>query len=182
MRLFVAVPIPAEVRAEMTAWVPRAAALVGDAVRWNPPEQWHLTVVFLGEVPDESLPTVIAAGNDALSDAAALTLQMRGGGRFGDRVLWAGLAAGGLVALSGRLRDRLRAAGIGFDDKPFRPHLTLARARSGRSVDLRPAAAALADFTGSVWTARGVDLVRSRLGAGPDRGALHETVHTWPLL
>lgn len=181
MRLFVAVPIPAEIRAEVAAWVPRAATHTGDAVRWSAPEKWHLTLVFLGDVPDDRVPRVVAAGAAAVAGVSAPTLHLHGGGRFGDRVLWLGLTGGDLTAIATAMRDQLRRTGIEFDDKPFRPHLTLARARSGRSVDLRPAAAALTDFAGSTWTARGVELVRSRLGAGPDRGALHESVHTWPL-
>jgi 2'-5' RNA ligase len=182
VRLFVAVSIPAAIRAEVAAWVPRAEALTGDTVRWNAPDQWHLTLVFLGEVPEDRLPAVVAAGTRTLHEAAAARLQLRGGGRFGDRVLWVGLRDdGALRGLADALRAELRTDGFPVDDKPFRPHLTLARSRSGRRPDLRPAAAALDGFVGSSWTADAVHLMHSRLGAGPDGRAAHEVVHTWPL-
>lgn len=182
MRLFISVPVPAPIRAEVAAWVPRAEALTGDTVRWNAPDQWHLTLVFLGEVPDDRLPGVIAAGGRALREARAPRLQLRGGGRFGDRVLWIGLHDdGALRAPADALRAELRADGLPFDDKPFRPHLTLARSRSGRHPDLRPAAAVLDGFVGSAWSAGAVHLMRSRLRAGPEGRTVHEVVHTWPL-
>ncbi len=182
MRLFTAVPIPEPARAELAMWVPNADAAVPDGVRWTAPEQWHLTLVFLGEVPDEHVPDVLAIGAAALSDVPPLTLQLRGAGRFEDRALWVGLAdADALRAATDTLRDGLRDAGVAFDDKPFRAHLTLARPRGGRSLDLRPAVAALSGFVGQPWSAAGVDLVRSRLGKGPGGAAVHETLTTWPL-
>ena len=72
-----------------------------------------------------------------------------------------------------------RRTGIAVDDRPYRPHLTLARARPG--TDLRPAVEALGDVEGSPWTADALHLVRSRLGAGPGGSAVHEVVETWPL-
>lgn len=182
MRLFVSVPLPPRIRAEVAAWIPRVSALAGDAVRWPAPDQWHLTLVFLGEVLDEEVPAVIAVGTQALHGAVAPTLSLRGGGRFGDRVLWVGLREGSaLRVLADALRASLRAGGFPFDDKPFRPHLTVARARGGRRADLRAAAAALDGFAGSPWTADGVHLMRSRLRAGPAGSAAHEVVHTWRL-
>jgi 2'-5' RNA ligase len=72
-----------------------------------------------------------------------------------------------------------RRCGIAVDDRPYRPHLTLARGREG--ADLRPAVAALSGFAGCPWTADALHLVRSRLGAGPGGTAAHEIVETWPL-
>lgn len=182
MRLFVALPIPENVRAEVAGWVSRAAATAPSGLRWATPGQWHLTLVFLGETPDDQLPDVVAAGSQALREAKAPMLALRGGGQFTDRVLWIGLAeAEGVQGLARLLRLGVAAAGIAFDDKPFRPHLTVARAGAGRSVDLVPAAEALAEVAGSPWRADGVDLVRSRLGAGPGGSAAHETIATWAL-
>ena len=72
-----------------------------------------------------------------------------------------------------------RRSGIAIDDRPYRPHLTLARSRG--NVDLHWAADALARFVGSAWTAQAVHLFRSRLGAGPGGTAAHEVIGTWPL-
>jgi len=84
-----------------------------------------------------------------------------------------------LRRLAASVTAAARRCGIAVDDRPYRPHLTLARARGG--ADLRPAVATLAGFAGSPWTADALSLVRSRLGAGPGGTALHDVVGTWPL-
>jgi 2'-5' RNA ligase len=72
-----------------------------------------------------------------------------------------------------------RRTGLEVEDRPYRPHLTLARARTG--ADLRPAVAVANAFAGVGWTADEIELVRSRLGKGPGRRAAHETLRSWPL-
>ena len=110
-----------------------------------------------------------------------IALALGAGGRFGDRVLW--IRVSGDVGPLRRLVQSVGAAArrerIAVDDRPYRPHLTLARARPG--TELRPAVEAVRDFGGSPWTADSVHLVRSRLGAGPGGSAAHEIVETWAL-
>jgi 2'-5' RNA ligase len=84
-----------------------------------------------------------------------------------------------LRALAGSVGAAARRCGIAVDDRPYRAHLTLARARPG--TDLRPAVEALRDFSGRPWIADALHLVRSRLGAGPGGTAAHEVLATWPL-
>ena len=171
MRLFVALVPPPEAVADLEA----ALAAVRSrqfGLRWIPPERWHLTLAFLGEVEERRLPDL----TDRLLRAAArhppLALRFAGGGRFGRQVLWAGV--GGDVAVLGRLADSVTAAArrarLDVDDRPYRPHLTLARTRT--PVDLRPLVPALAGYEGPEWTARRVELVRSRLGPAPTYEAL----------
>lgn len=105
MRLFVAILPPPQALAQLDAALgavrARREGATGDAVprepaaalRWVRPEQWHVTLAFLGEVP----PPVAEAVAVRLARVAArhppLTLAIRGGGRFGERVLWAGVTA-----------------------------------------------------------------------------------------
>jgi 2'-5' RNA ligase len=72
-----------------------------------------------------------------------------------------------------------RRTGVLLDERPYRPHLTLARARPGH--DLRPLVAALQDYRSAVWTSSAVELVHSRLGAGPDRTSAYQTIASRPL-
>ena len=81
--------------------------------------------------------------------------------------------------LAGSVTAAARRSGIAVDDRPHRPHLTLARSREG--AELRPVVAALADFAGTPWTADALHLVLSRLGAGPGGTAAHEVIETWRL-
>jgi 2'-5' RNA ligase len=152
------------------------------APRWTPPARWHLTLLFLGDVPAHLLAPLTTAVAPAVAGTPPLTLQLAGAGRFGSArrpaVCWAGLAGdvAGLTALAGRLFAAARAVGLPVEDRPFRAHLTLGRWRPGR-----PADAALPDrlagYAGPVWPAPEVVLWRSHLGPEPR----YERVTAWPL-
>jgi RNA 2',3'-cyclic 3'-phosphodiesterase len=167
MRLFVALDVPgAAVR-----HLERAVAEVRERhrePRWVPSDRWHVTLAFLGEVEEPQLDAL----SDRLERAARrhqhLSLSFAGAGRFGNRVLWVGLR--GDATLLGRLAASVaagaRKAGVPVDDRPHRPHMTLARGRT-TSLDLRPAVTALTDYEGTPWRAESFSLVRSRLGPQP---------------
>lgn len=180
MRLFVSIQPPPDVLAALDAELGRARAVAPHGLRWTRPEQWHLTLAFLGEVPDEDVPALTDA-LAAVVDDTPMTLRLAGGGCFGTRVLWVGLAGDvhALRRLAANIGTAAGEAGIELEEKSFRPHLTLARA--GREkADLRPAAEELAQIVGPVWDVEAVQLMRSRLSAGPGGTALHEPVATWP--
>jgi 2'-5' RNA ligase len=152
------------------------------APRWTPPDRWHVTLVFLGDVPAPRLAPLLGAVGSAVAGTPVLSLRLAGGGRFGagsrPAVLWAGLAGDvvRLTALAGRLAGAARAVGLPVEDRPFRAHLTVGRWRAGQDSD--PALAErLADHRGPVWTAAEVALWRSHLGAD----ARYERVTAWPL-
>lgn len=185
MRLFVAVIPPSSALAELAA---AAADLrrLPDAgrLRWAAPETWHFTLAFLGEVDEELLPELTERLGRAAHRHAAHDLRLARGGRFGDRVLWAGAEGdvGTLGELARSAAAGARRTGIGVDEsRPFHAHLTLARAAS--RVSLRPYAEALADFRGTPFHVGRVELVRSRLpGSGvPGERPRYETVGAWEL-
>lgn len=130
MRLFVAVPLPSDVTAAAAAALPDLAGL--RAVR---PEQMHLTLAFLGDVPVARLPDAIAAtelgatGHDAFEAALDRVGRFPAGGA--PRVVWVGLGDGAaaVAALASSVRAALAAKQLPFDAKPFQPHVTLARVR-----------------------------------------------------
>jgi RNA 2',3'-cyclic 3'-phosphodiesterase len=150
-------------------------------LRWTRPEQWHLTLAFLGEVDDRARLEVMERLGRAAGRHPPLALALAGAGRFGDRVLWTRVTGdvAPLCRLAESVRAAVRRARLPVEDRPYRPHLTLARSRDG--ADLRPAVDALAGFAGCAWTATELHLVRSHLGAGPGRSARYEVVATWPL-
>jgi 2'-5' RNA ligase len=135
-RLFVAIdPPPAAVEGLAAVFADLDVTRAG--ARVSPPDRWHLTVVFLGEVEEGQVAGAAHALNRACAAPqvrellpAALTLG--GGGTFGRgrfTILWArvGGDTAAVRALSGALRRELRRAKLPFDDKPYKPHLTLAR-------------------------------------------------------
>lgn len=171
---------PPEVCTQVGAEVVALAA-AAPGLRWVPSEQMHITLAFLGEVTPEQCPELERRLARVSERYAPMTLHLAGAGRFGSRALFL-RPAGDLVPL-GRLGDSAgaaaRRAGLKLQDRPFRAHLTLARARPG--ADLGPMVTALEQYRGTVWTANEMHLVRSRLGAGPGGRPSYETIMTWPL-
>jgi len=180
MRLFVALVPPAEALAELAAAIHELPAQ--PRLRWTRPEQWHLTLAFLAEVDDRTRGQLVARLGRVAQRHPPPELSLAGGGRFGAHVLWTRVE-GDRAALR-RLVDAVRAAvrrsGLPTEERPYRPHLTLARAGTP-APDLAPLVASLQGFAGSTWPATELHLVRSRLGAGPDGTARHEKVATWEL-
>jgi RNA 2',3'-cyclic 3'-phosphodiesterase len=180
MRLFVALTLPPQVVEEL--WMGTAAVREGaPELRWTRPEQWHLTLAFLGDVDHRDtteLPTRLAR---AARRHAALSLRFGGGGRFGNRVLW--IPVHGDCAELCRLADAVRAAarrcGLPVEHRRYRPHLTLARANG--TTDLRPLVDQLTTCRTRQWPATRLDLMRSTLAAGPGGTALHEPIAGWAL-
>ncbi len=128
-RLFVGIEIPASARMKLTT-------LRTDypGARWHPPEALHLTLVFIGHVEDAQARQVAAALADL--HGAALTLELAGVGHFGTvhkpTVLWAGVKASALLAqLQQRVEQQLLPLGLIRDERPYRPHVTLARVKEG---------------------------------------------------
>jgi 2'-5' RNA ligase len=143
VRAFIAVTLPAEVRVAVER-VQRElkAAVRGNAVRWTPSEQVHLTLKFLGNVAADSLPDLESAVRHACADAAPFELTAGGLGAFPSeqrpRVLWVGV--GGEVEALRQLEQavaRETAAWGEREDKPFHPHLTLGRVKTTRLRELR---------------------------------------------
>ncbi|MEU8349822.1 RNA 2',3'-cyclic phosphodiesterase [Streptomyces sp. NPDC048845] len=173
MRLFSALLPPAPAVSELAATVAELRALPGaDRLRWTQRAGWHFTLAFYGEVPDELVPRLSERLGRAARRHRPLTLRLTGGGRFGDRTLWAG-AEGDLQAvarLAATAAAAGRRAGIPVEEHlRYTPHLTLAR---GRGVDLRPFAARLAGFAGTEeWTVGELALIRSHPPAPGVAGA-----------
>lgn len=135
MRLFVALDIPAETRESV--W--RAATPLRERafpVRWSTPESLHLTLKFLGDVPDERVPELHDALHAAVQGARPVPIAVEGCGAFPaaerPRVIWAAVAPEpGLELLQHGVERAFTPLGFPPDGRPFRPHLTLGRVGRG---------------------------------------------------
>ncbi|GIJ76088.1 2'-5' RNA ligase [Micromonospora phaseoli] len=192
MRLFTAIYPPAEAVEHLTTRVAGlrlgAAAAAGTKVGMVDPAQAHLTLAFLGDVAPGRLVEVesalgLAARWSRDTRTAAPRLRLTGGGRFGrDRftVLWADVGGDveALQVLSRLIRSRLRHARLPYDERPLRPHLTIARPGDRLPpADIEADLAALADYEGPEWPAGELVLTHSEPGPHP---AYHRLA-AWPL-
>lgn len=142
-RIFIAVPLTADVR-RAAEQARRTLAVHADRFRWVAPEHMHLTLQFLGDVTSAEVHRTVDAARDVGTSAAPFAIAFAGLGAFpstaAPRVVWVGVTGGAdrLIALAEALRRALRTHRVPCDDRPFAPHLTLARVRgSGRPPDLR---------------------------------------------
>jgi len=167
VRCFVAVWPPADVL-ELLAALDRPD---DPALRWTTPDQWHVTLLFLGTVPDAVVPDLA----DALTEVAAA-----GSGPHQavlgpeTRVLGRGVLCvpvGGLELLAEPVRATIGPLAGVIEDRPFSGHLTLARARRDKTI---PAAQRGVPLRAS-WSVPEISLVASTLGRP---GAHYDTVAT----
>lgn len=143
MRLFIGIAPDGKARQALARTVGLLEGLLPG--RYVPPEQYHLTLAFLGEVPAKRLPALEEAMLDAVRGTPPFELRLAGIGRFGP-VLWRGVeACPALDAVAERLRAALLADGFMPDPKPFKAHITLARDVRG-GTDIGPPENAFASF------------------------------------
>ncbi|HEX9742745.1 MAG TPA: RNA 2',3'-cyclic phosphodiesterase [Nitrospiraceae bacterium] len=139
IRTFVAVELDASLRQALAQAQgqlrSRLQQTIGPGVRmqWVKPESIHLTLKFLGDIPEERVGEIRAALTSAAARHVRFPVQAEGLGAFPDgrapRVLWVGLLnlGGDLTRLAADVEAALVAIGFAPESKPFHPHLTLAR-------------------------------------------------------
>ena len=135
MRIFIGIDLDAEVRARIARFMEGAEGFAPDA-RWVRPESLHVTLKFIGEQPPERVEAITERLRRV--ESSRFEIRIRGYGFFptanAPRVFWIGIDAGPQLAELAESIDIATAElGIPREDRPFSPHLTLARAGAGRS-------------------------------------------------
>jgi 2'-5' RNA ligase len=105
-------------------------------VRWVAVENIHLTLKFIGETSEESVQQVFSLVEQSAKTVNPFELQLKGFGVFPDTrrplVLWVGVSAPeNLATLQQKIESGLAHLGYAVEDRPFNPHLTIARVRRG---------------------------------------------------
>ncbi|MGZ4855375.1 MAG: RNA 2',3'-cyclic phosphodiesterase [Candidatus Angelobacter sp.] len=140
MRIFIALDIPASVRARLTKYMERARLLAPEA-RWARVEGLHVTLKFVGATSESRLGELKTAL--ASVKAAPFVVRFTGVGCFPNakaaRVFWAGVDGGdNLPRLASTIDAALEKLGFTRETKPYHPHLTLARTSSRPLRELQP--------------------------------------------
>jgi 2'-5' RNA ligase len=185
MRVFIALDIDDAIRERIGRFLEGVREFAPEA-RWVRPESLHLTLKFIGEKPQPMIEQVKGALSSIQAAPAELTF--RGYGFFptlkAARVFWVGIEAGPqVVELATKVDEATAALGIAREDRPFSPHLTLARGggssgaprwRKGDGPNktfqrLQEKLAALPASEFGSMTAREFFLYQSELGRGGSR-------------
>lgn len=184
MRLFVAAPLPEELRRRLAA-IQSDLAAMPLPVRWVRPEGIHLTLKFIGETGAERVAPIEAA-LAGIGERAVERFRMRAGGigifpgHGAPRVIWIGL--GGAVDAAARLARTIEAAlqaiGIPSERRDFKPHLTLGRVKGRGRGDWRAFLEEYASVLGGDFDVTCFELFESRLGP---EGASYRSLATFTL-
>jgi 2'-5' RNA ligase len=174
MRLFIAVTPPEEIRDLVVKTYSEI-----DRARWVRKEQLHITLRFLGELEEERAAVV----REALRTIAApkLTLALERAGTFGHpaKVLWLGLAPEKEIsALASEIERAVVQAGLTEADKPFAPHLTVARFKNSPPVKVRAWLERHRAFETPPFSIEEFTLYHSKLSSS---GAEHSPLETYRL-
>jgi 2'-5' RNA ligase len=183
MRTFIAIELPRSFQEEISRVTGELRSYF-PGVRWSNPENIHLTLRFLGEIDPAQLDLLKKAVDEAASQVSGSRLNVENIGFFGSksnpRVIWLGLnESSELAELAGRVEKAVEEAGFGKADKPFRPHLTLARVR--RKLDRPPDWEAIYKIMPASWPQWPVSevlIIKSTLTLN---GPIYETLARCPL-
>jgi 2'-5' RNA ligase len=162
VRLFTAIDLSEEVRERLRQLLARWKPLA--KISWSPADSLHITTKFIGEWQQQRLNEIEDALR-AIPHDGAFDLAVRGLGWFPlarassqdagskdvrrPRVLWAGVEAGEALAKLARATEQAVAAlGVPVEERPYSPHLTLARIREAVPLDAlrRAVTKTIADF------------------------------------
>ncbi|MGD0654519.1 MAG: RNA 2',3'-cyclic phosphodiesterase [Thermoguttaceae bacterium] len=181
VRTFIAIEIDAAVRARAAELIGVLRAAEAD-VKWVEPQNLHITLQFLGEVPEEQIAAVCQAVEQGAAHMPPFDLEIRWAGAFPNanrpRTLWIGANAGSdrMADLHDNVALELSELGFQDEDRKFQTHLTIGRTRSGKNAaELGRLLKQHADFDAGCMRVEKVTVFSSRLERG---GPLYDVLST----
>jgi 2'-5' RNA ligase len=180
MRLFTGIAIAPNVRGNLARVLKELRPLA--PLNWSPAENLHITSKFIGEWDDERL-TELEEVLETVQPPAAFDVQIAHFGYFPNphhpRAFFAGVHAGPeLAALAKQIEDAVKPLGIAKEDRPYAPHLTLARIKHEEIRALREHIANMTNFDFGKFRAAEFQLFLSKTGP---RGSVYSTLASYPL-
>lgn len=140
MRTFIAIELPERIKKkieELQALLKKTNAFVS----WVKPENIHVTLKFLGEVPEDKINEVFSATGKALEGSKKFTMSLKGMGVFPDfrrpRVIWIGAGSGEkeLCNLANKIEEEMEKMGFPKEERKFSAHFTIGRVKSPKNID-----------------------------------------------
>ncbi len=176
LRVFCAIELPAGVRARAAEHIARLRLAVPEVrASWERTEKLHITLKFLGEIAMERVEALSGASSSATRNTPPFTLALASAGAFPPRglprILWLGIddSSGALTGLQSRLEEECASAGFARDERPFHPHLTIARIRAPQGARRLASRHQEIDFEAMEFAVADLVIMQSELGAGGSR-------------
>jgi RNA 2',3'-cyclic 3'-phosphodiesterase len=172
LRTFIAVEISAAVRAKAEELIKILHTPRAD-VKWVEPHNLHLTLQFLGDVPENQIADVCTAVKRSVAEIEPFELEIGGTGAFPNpgkpRTLWIGAKEGSerMADLHDHIALSLADLGFADEERRFQTHLTIGRVKSPKNVSLLgPLLRQHADFIAGKTTVDRATVFSSRLERG----------------
>lgn len=183
MRTFIAIELPENIKKQIEQ--AQAPLKKTDAfVSWVKPGNIHVTLKFLGEVPEDKMEEVFAATGKALEGAREFTMSLKGMGGFPNlkrpRVIWIGAGSGQeeLSGLARRIEQEMEEIGFPREKRKFSAHFTIGRVKSPRNIEQLAGLVESADFQTEEIQVTEVVVMRSQLNPA---GAIYTPLKKVPL-
>jgi 2'-5' RNA ligase len=177
-RAFVAIDIDEAIREKLVS-AQRQLKATGADLKLVEPQNIHVTMKFLGEVPDDKIGTIVEALKKAVGGTEQFDVDVHGIGAFPDlhyiRVVWAGIREGRdeIISLQRRIDQELHPLAFS-KERDFVPHLTIARVRTAKAKErLAAFVREMVDAEFGMMRARALELKRSTL---TQRGPVYSTL------
>ncbi|HAQ18170.1 MAG TPA: RNA 2',3'-cyclic phosphodiesterase [Prolixibacteraceae bacterium] len=137
-RLFIGIPIFSEQVIQFTNSCQKDELLNRYVIKWTNPFNWHITLIFLGQTPESKLDVLQKYMESSFTGIPSFNAELRGIGIFPNsnnpKVLWLGLDhLNPLISAQRNMVELLQQNGFNLENKPLKPHLTLARVKNSAS-------------------------------------------------
>jgi RNA 2',3'-cyclic 3'-phosphodiesterase len=168
MRTFIAIELPEGIKKKIEeAQAPLKKT--GAFVSWVKPGNIHITLKFLGEVPEDKISEVFSAAEKALEGTNKFTLSLKSMGAFPDfkrpRVVWIGAGSGEkeLSYLAGRVEEEMEKIGFPKEGRKFSAHFTIGRVKSPKNIEKLMELVKSSDFATDEIDVKEVVVMKSQL-------------------
>lgn len=188
IRAFIAIELPDDTKAALSRLLDQLKPGYERSVKWVQADSIHLTLKFLGNIPDEMIVDITTVVSRAILGIPPFSLKLHGLGAFPNlrspRVVWAGIAGDipQIVKVQKRIDEALIPLGFTPEKRAFSPHLTLGRVRertdSAERSNLGKAIEALEVSGATHFSVERVSLMKSTLTSS---GAIYDQLATFIL-
>ncbi len=155
MRCFIAINLNPSVKADIKAFIQENNLYQNlKGVKWVKPENFHITLAFLGEISDKQAFTIKEMLENISTKHEAFSIELSGSGFFPNikkpKVFWLGIKEQPkLLKLKNDIDKGLTECNIQYDKKPFSPHLTIGRIKS--PIKIKPEILEELNFNTCFW-------------------------------